>query len=161
MDILSNTPWWVYFFCFVLIVIGLKALWPRTVSLYRLLVLPSIFTIWNIVWLIDHIEKKGSLFALWIVGIAAGVFLGWRSVCHWKIGVDRKHKTILLPAAGSTLILILSAFVLRYFFVYSNEVHPERSEEFFIYESIISGIITGIFIGRSVEIYRKYRKGSS
>jgi len=115
--------------------------------------------LWNIAWLAERLEGQYSLFIYWVIGLAAGTLIGWQTVRNWKIKVDRHRKTISVPGTWSTLIFILLVFVVRYYFVYHYESHPENSSRFFLADSLVSGIFTGIFIGRSLELYQKYRKG--
>ncbi len=157
MKILSETPWWVFLLFLCLVIFGLKSLQPRTVSLKRLLVLPVIFTVWNIVWLADRVHEQYHLLIFWIGGMIIGSLLGWLSVRAWEVYVDRRLELITLPGTSSTLILILLIFAVRYFFNYSYAVHPHSAPHYYIADASISGLVTGIFIGRSLHLYRKYR----
>lgn len=157
--ILAETPWWVYILFVGLVIIGLKATRPRTISFTRLLLLPSIFTILSIIWLTERLAGNYFFLLFWILGLGAGSLLGWQSVRPWRIKPDRHRKTISLPGTRSTLILILFVFAFRYFFIYNYEVHPEIASHFFLADSILSGVVTGIFIGRSLELYQKYKQG--
>ncbi|MBX7067611.1 MAG: hypothetical protein K1X28_10315 [Parachlamydiales bacterium] len=159
MDSLTNIPAWIFFLFVILVIIGMRAATPRTMSIYRLLVLPLIFMIWNLAWLFERVHEQFSLFPLWFLGIVGGSVLGWQSVVSWKIKADRKNKTVTLPGTWSVLVLILLVFAVRSFFVYSYETHPKQVEEYYIYDSLLSGIFTGIFIGRAYDLYTKYKKG--
>lgn len=159
MEILADTPWWVYILFVGLVIIGMKSLKPRTISFARLILLPAVFTIWNIVWLTERLAGQYSFLLFWFISLSAGVFVGRETVRRWKIKADHRNKTISLPGTKSTLILILLVFAFRYFFVYNYETHPHASSHFFLADSIVSGVIIGIFIGRSLELYQKYRKG--
>lgn len=159
MELLNKIPLWAYLLFAFLVFLGLKATRPRAMSIYRLIILPAIFTIWNLVWLSERVHEQLSLLPLWFVGILVGFVLGWKSVSHWKIKADRKNKCLTLPGSWSIIFLILSVFVVRSYFVYTYETHPAKIEQYFIYDSLLSGIFTGIFIGRAFDLYRKYKKG--
>lgn len=161
MELIKDTPWWVFVLLAYLIFIGIKALKSQTVSFKKLLILPALFAIWNISWLFTHSEGKYSYFALWFIGIVLGGVIGWQFVRTWKVKADHKTKTITLPGSPTTLIFILLVFVIRYIFGYLEAVNPNPSAEFLEINAGVSGILTGIFIGRTVELYRKYSRARS
>ncbi len=157
MDILTNTPWWVFVLFIFLTITGLNATRPRVLPLKRLIILPTIFALWNIAWLAERIQGHFSLFIFWLVGLIVGSFIGWQTVLSWRVHADHVHRTVALPGTWSTLFFIVLVFFIRYFFVYNYEAHPEAADHLFSSDALLSGIITGIFIGRVLEIYRKYR----
>ncbi|HSX25691.1 MAG TPA: hypothetical protein VLE89_01620 [Chlamydiales bacterium] len=162
MDILTEalkeTPWWVYVLFIYLVIIGLTATRPRTFSLKKLFIFPLILTIWNILWLLERLQAHYGLFLFWPFGLIVGGYLGWIMVRSWKISIEKSKQSITLPPTWSTLILILLIFAIRYFFVYNYEVHPEIAPHLFLADALISGVITGIFIGRAFHLYNKYLK---
>lgn len=156
MDILYESPWWVYVLFVFLVILGFKASQPRTISLKKLILLPGIFTVWNIAWLTERLEGRYNLLVFWGLGIVVGSIFGWQTVRKWKIKSDHVRKHISLPGTWSTLTLILLVFAARYFFVYNYETQTNESWDFHFADSVVSGLITGIFIGRSLELYKKY-----
>lgn len=154
---LTNTPWWVYIFFIFLVFIGLRGTKPRTVPINQILLLPTIFAIWNILWLAERTQEHLYLIWFWIVGLFVGCFIGWQTVMAWHIYADHKRKVISLPGTWTTLIFILLVFCARYYFVYTYEYHPHAAPHLFTADALISGLFTGIFIGRTFELYRKYK----
>ncbi len=159
MDILSNAPWWAYLGFMISVAIGIASTRPRTISFHRLVILPALFTLLNIAWLAERLQGRYSLLSFWICTLAIGSYLGWQTVRNWETEADHQKKRLSLPGSWSTLYLILAVFATRYFFTYNYELHPEAYIHLFLADAIVSGLITGIFIGRSVELYRKYQKG--
>ena len=160
MNIASNLTWIVvYILLGIALIIGLRACKPRTISLKKLLLLPTLFTMLNIFWLTERLGGRYALFPFWVVGLVFGTMIGWESVRSWKTKADRNKKHLLLPASFSTLILVLIVFGARYFFVYHYEFHEDLPKHFLLADAIASGLITGIFIGRSLQLYKKYYKG--
>jgi hypothetical protein len=47
-NILQNTPWWVFALFALLVWLGLQALRPRTLPIWRLLITPAVFIGWGI-----------------------------------------------------------------------------------------------------------------
>src|SRR4051812_11297371 len=110
MDILIDTPWWVYILFLLLVIIGLKALKPRTIPFQRLIILPAVLTIWNVGWLAIRLQDHLSPFFYWAIGLIIGAIIGWLTVLRWKIGADPHRKLISLPGNWTTLVLILLVF---------------------------------------------------
>ncbi len=158
MDLIIEAPWWSYLLFFFLIGAGLIATQPRTLSLRRLYLLPTIFTLWNIAWLVERTQEHFGLFFYWIIGVFAGGFFGWLTVRKWTVTANREKKWIHLPGSWSTLCLILLVYCVRFYFVVNYRIHPELAPRLFVPDAFISGIITGMFVGRSIELYRKYLK---
>lgn len=152
----KETPWWVYALFVFLVLIGLKATKPRWITLRQLLILPVVFMILSVFWLTERLHGQYYDLIFWLIGLSIGTFFGWLLVRPWKIEVDKHKKALALPPTWSSLILILLFFAVRYFFSYHYEVHPEAASHLFLADSIASGTMTGIFIGRSVQLFQKY-----
>ncbi len=157
MDIFANTPWWVFALFIFLVLTGLNASKPRIIPVKRLIILPTVFALWNIAWLAERIHGHFSLFIFWLIGLIIGAFIGWQTVMSWRVHADHAHRTVSLPGTWSTLFFIVLVFFVRYFFVYNYEMHPESAANLFSSDALLSGSMTGIFVGRVLEVYRKYR----
>jgi hypothetical protein len=157
MEIFTDTPWWVYIFFVFLILVGLQSTKPRTIPIKRIVILPAIFMVWNILWLAERTEGQLSLAAFLILGFIVGSFIGWQTAQAWHIYADHKRKLISVPGTWTTLIFILLVFSVRYYFVYNYINHPQSAPHLFTPDALISGLFTGIFIGRAFELYRKYK----
>lgn len=156
-DIVKAVPWWIYLILLYLFIVGLWSLHPRTISINRLFFLPILLMIWNIYWLSERLKGHAIFLSLWPIGLTFGSFFGWLTVRNWKISIDRSRNTLSLPPTWSTLILILSVFAIRYFFAFKYQAHPNETSRIFLADAIISGILTGTFIGRSYHLLQKYR----
>lgn len=156
-EIIRHTPWWVFVLFCILIAIGMKATRPRNTSYRKLLLLPIVFTFWNLIWLNERIQNHYPLIVFWLIGLAVGSCFGWISVRRWTISAVGSE-FIKLPGTWSTLVLIMTVFVVRYFFIYNYEAHPEAASRLFFSDALISGTITGIFIGRAACLILKYKK---
>ncbi|HSX11077.1 MAG TPA: hypothetical protein VLF94_05130 [Chlamydiales bacterium] len=157
VEILKKSPWWVYFVFFGLLLIGLKSTKPRPISIQRIFLLPFIFMILNLIWLGERL--KGPIFPIiyWFVGLAVGIAIGWFWVRKWVIKIY-KHDTILLPPTWSVFVLTILFFFIRYFFAFNYEMHPRSAAHLFVADALISGAMTGIFIGRALHLFTKFHR---
>lgn len=161
LEILHGTPWWVYLLFVFLVLIGLRATRPRWVSLRQLMTLPLIFMALNVSWLSERLQGQYYHLIFWVAGLLFGMAFGWVLVRHWKIDIEKRRQALYLPATWSSFILILLFFSIRYFFNYNYEVYPQAGPHLFLADSIISGVMTGVVIGRSLQLYGKYLKHKS
>lgn len=156
-EIILKTPWWVYVLWISLMALGLGSLRRRKIHVMQLLGVPIILSVWNLVWLGERIHEHYGLLIYWLAGIGFGFPFGEKSVSHWKVLRDKHHKYALLPPTYSTMILILIVFAIRYFFYFNYETYPDMGPSLYPADTAISGFLTGIFAGRTYEIFKKYK----
>lgn len=154
-EMIQETPWWVYLLFLFLVFIGLRATRARTVSSRQLFLLPIILMILNLAWLSERLQDHYAHLIFWAIGLTVGAVFGWLMVRKWTIKVLH-YDAISLPPSWSALILILLFFIVRYFFVFNYEMHPEAESHLFLADALISGVMTGIFVGRAYQLFTKY-----
>ncbi len=154
IGILEETPWWVYVIFIYLVVMGVKALQPSTVSIHRLIIFPAIVTVWGFIGI------KWYLIPLlaWGLSVAVGIGLGWFFVRKWKIRYDRRRATLHLPGTWTTLVFALIFFGVKYFFGFYNATHTEIHFTLMVAESAAAGVITGMFLGRLAFFWKRYEE---
>lgn len=154
--LIGGTPWWVFVIFLYLMMIGIKAAHPRTLPVQQLFILPALFFAASVIWLYHRLHGHIAFFGFWVVGIGLGALLGHWLVRKWTVHADRAKQILSIPGSYTILFLVFAIFIVRYFFGYQYSVHPERASHLFLPDALISGIILGIFIGRSYSLYRKY-----
>lgn len=155
-------PLWAYLLLIIVVVLlGVTASRPKTMPVKRLIIFPSLVALWNLIWLGERVHEEFSLFPVWMMGLIVGVVIGWLTVRKMVIHVDHYRRTISLPGTWTPLLLILIVFFVHYFFNYSYETYPKDAPHLFSSDAFLSGALTGIFIGRSAELYQKYRRARS
>lgn len=149
---LVHTPWWVYLLLIFLIRVGIRASKTHVVSLKKLFIVPIIFTFMSIHTLFTSFTVGALTITTWAVAILIGMALGWIQVHRYSLQVDMKNLLIQVPGTWSTLIIILIIFIAKYYFSYELSVDPQLAQQtiFEICALAISGIFTGLFIGRLI-----------
>jgi hypothetical protein len=156
-QIISGAPWWVYVLFVILVIIGIKATKPSTVAIQRLIVLPIVFIAWSLYNLYQNVSLGfPSLIVWWVLSLGFGIYLGYNAVNSWKIHSDRRKKTVTIPGNYSTLILVISIFVLSFFWGYFYATL--ESVPFWIYlaDTISLTLIKGVFVGRGACFLKNY-----
>ncbi len=149
---LIHTPWWVYLLLAYVIKVGLDASRPRTVSLFKIFIIPIIFSLISLHTLITCVNVYFLTVTVWVSAIILGAILGLWEVSHFNIQVDRGTKHIHLPGTWSTLIVILIFFAAKYFVSYELAVDPRllQDSSFELIMLSVSGVCAGFFVGRLI-----------
>jgi predicted small secreted protein len=150
LPILKNTPWWVYVLLVYLIIMGLKATRARTIPMWKLFILPLIFTTMSVHTLMASFTINAFSLVTWIGAISIGVFFGWLQMQRIKLEINREKHEVTLGGSWITLVLVLLIFATKYYFGYQMGMDPtlEYQTHFEFIVLAVSGIITGFFIGR-------------
>ncbi len=154
---LKGTSSWVFIVFGYVLFVGIQALKTRTVPVLRLFILPAIFLLWGVYSVLNKFSSPITIL-IWLITLLLGSMLSWLYYRKLKIKVDRQQQTVTLPGSSVTLILILLIFSAKYFFGYLYATDPLAHENLLIQMASLatSGIITGIFVGRTGAYYQKY-----
>jgi len=152
---LKGTPWWVYALFVYLVWVGVRAMKPQMVSVNKMFIVPLIFVAWSIYGLIIRFQGWVDIF-FWAIAIIAGFFVGGYLVFK-KFRADRKKLLAYIPGSPVILILVLVIFAVRYFFGYYSATH-EVGQAMHVAQIIVSGSITGMFVGRMRAFLLKFSK---
>ena len=168
IEIVRNTPVWVWFLFVYLVHRGITSLRPREVSVGRLLIVPMLFFIWGIYGITTTVTLTGLTLTLVIAFFMIGV-LGLLLVNRAFINQAKYNPNtmmITLPGQPISLLLILFAFISHYVFSAFVAVEPQivNSAPFITVFCILSGISTGSFWGntlRNLNVVVKARKSTT
>jgi hypothetical protein len=89
LTILYNSPWWVYVLLALLIWFGLQALRPRTLPIWRLMIVPMVFIGWGIASAFTQSKVPAFLIADWLVGATIGGIIARIGTRRLDIRIDR------------------------------------------------------------------------
>jgi hypothetical protein len=152
-QIAIHTPVWVYLLLIYLIVVGVKASKTRVVKLQRIFTIPAILAVMSVHTLMTTITLVDYLIvSSWIIAMLIGILLGWWQVKRLDIQIDKKRLLIQIPGTWSTMYILLTIFVAKYYFGYEKATNPILMEqlEFNVSMLAVSGVCTGLFIGRLI-----------
>lgn len=96
-------------------------------------------------------------FLLWLIAGIFGVLIGYQIALRLKFEIDSKK---LIHASGTIIPLSLSMlfFVLKYTLGATYALYPIMRENMLLIsvDLVLSGLISGIFLGRFICVLRKY-----
>ena len=156
IEILRNTPVWVWVLLVFLIFRGIKALETRRTTLQRVFLLPVIFLVWSLWSIVETLTMPVSGFGGFAIGLMAGAGVSF------AIPVKPAHyvgETGLIERPGSIrpLCLILIFFISKYSLEVYRAIHPALADTmlFCIFYGVVCGVSTGLFWGNLRAIPRK------
>jgi len=149
LEIARHTPLWVYAIFCVLVAISIESLKKRVVPLYRVALIPTIFTFMSLHTLLTKVNTTATTVGTWLTAIAIGTLCGWLLVSRLKLRTDRTRYLIEIPGSWDTIILIAILFSTKYYFGYSLARDPQLLQDTMFELSMLatSGASTGLFIG--------------
>lgn len=160
-EILNNTPWWVYLLLALLVRRGLIASRPNVAQLWRLAIVPVLFTVWDVAELLRH--PAAGVLVGWIVALAVGAVLGHGLVRRLAVRADHARLLVALPGDSTYLVQVLLIFAVKYALGYLAASHPawQHDAGFLLTAAVVGGFCTGIFVGRFATLLLKYRAAPS
>lgn len=154
----SHIPTWVLAVLLYGIVMGVRAMFVRRVSLVAVSVLPLIFLGLSLTSLVGAVQAVPVGALAWALGMAAGIFSGL-TVFSAKI-IDSNAGAGRLTIAGSPVSLILFVLVFATKFYYNMHIavdpHAVSDTMFVSTVLVLSGAGTGIMIGRVSKLFAGY-----
>ncbi|WP_369348319.1 DUF6622 family protein [Stenotrophomonas sp. JAG2] len=157
--LISNTPVWVWALLVFLVSRGIAAMKPGETSLTKLAIVPALFTAWG-AWSLGHrFGGSWEAWAEWLVGIGAGMALGWMLLRRATLTLNASTGKVWRSADYSLLPLLLVTFAVKYGFEVALSASPSLSADgsFRAAYLLLSGGFTGIFIGKYVRYLRAAR----
>lgn len=155
-QILAHTPIWVFPLFGYLVWLGVKAMRPRTVTIWRSLIVPAIFIVWGLSRLFSRQQDVMWLFVSWLA--AAAILLVIGLLTARPIELDHTTGEIMRPGSAIPLIRNITVFALQYTVAVIAAVDPHDATTAAIVARAVSGGTTGYFLGRTIALLRQYWK---
>ena len=152
IQILKNTPIWVWAILAALIYLGSKQLKARVVKRYTVLIAPVVFLFVGLV-----AAGRGPVgLATWAVSLtslAVVTFFVWQPTggARYEPSGDRLH----VPGSVVPMLLMLAIFLLNYVVNVVLAINPSYRGELVwqVVPALILGALSGVFIGRAATLF--------
>jgi len=157
--ILSNTPIWVFAILGLLVLLGVQALKPRTLSLGRVVIVPVGFIIWGLSNLFSGPLPAAELLETRGVALLIALGLAWVIPPRRGVTIDRANNTLQVPGSPIPLIRNIVLFLTKYVLAVTVAMTGDPTPKFI--DAAISGLISGYFLGWLIRIIVKFRAETS
>ena len=156
VGILVNTPLWVFALLAYLIWQGWQARQPRTRTIWRMLIVPSVFLLMGLSRLVTAGDNGLAPLLAWFAAALSfaslALYYGPR-----LLAVDRKTGRVTRPGSAAPLLRNVTVFSLQYGVAVSTAMKLEPHLAVAIIGHAVSGASAGYFSGRTVALLRRYR----
>jgi hypothetical protein len=133
---------------------GIKAMQPRTTSIWRALIVPMVFIVWGVSRIgLGHQDSVGPLIG-WIVAALALLPVGILTPRPFE--VDHVSGQIIRPGSVFPLVRNVIVFSLQYTVAVIAAVDPDGRTAAAITGRAISGATAGYFLGSTIGLLREY-----
>ena len=154
IGVLTHTPPWVFALLAYLVWQGIKAMQPRTVPIWRALIVPMVFIILGVSRIgFGHQDSVAPLIG-WIVAALALLPVGLLTPGPFE--VDHVSGQIIRPGSVFPLVRNVIVFSLQYAVAVTAAIDPDGRTAAAITGRAISGATAGYFIGSTVALLREY-----
>lgn len=164
LNILAETPLWVWILFSFLVLIGVNALSDREMNLRGLFIMPLFFLLWGGITVIEELAFLFWGLAAMSVGLLLGYGAGW-SLSRGGRQLKSKEGShlIIWPGTPWVIIFVIITFITKYTLNVFLNIEPELkfSLWFNIYFGVLSGLISGVLWGRTLNLYFTYRQANS
>jgi hypothetical protein len=158
LNILQHTPWWVFALFGLLVWLGIQALRPRTLPIWRLLITPAVFIGWGLTSLALRSTSSPVLIADWLLAAAVCAAIAWTTSRLHDVGIDRAQQLVSLPGSAWPLFRNLLNFFVLYGLGVASAIAPTSKADLAVWYIAVSGASAGYFVGWSARFASRYRQ---
>jgi hypothetical protein len=154
LGIITHTPLWAWVLLAYLVWLGFKGMQPRKTTIWRALIVPTIFILWGLSRIGFGQQANPLPLIAWIA--AALVLLPVGILTPRPFEVDHATGQIIRPGSVFPLIRNLIVFALQYTVAVISAIHVDDRAVAAIVARAISGATAGYFLGSSIALLRAY-----
>ena len=154
-QILIHTPIWVFPLFAYLVWQGIRAMRPRTTTIWRSLIVPAIFIIWGLSRLLSGYQHGAGPLVSWTMAALALAPVGLLTEKPFEL--DHMTGQINRPGSPIPLIRNVTIFALQYTVAVIAAVDHDGLAVATLIGRAVSGAMTGYFLGRTIALLRQYR----
>lgn len=144
--VLIHTPPWVYAILAYLIVMGVRGMRPRTLSLVRVFITPAIFIAWGLFGLAGGRGAPTLAFPAWLCGAALGAIPGVLTSPR-QVALDRVKGLVHFEGSIFPLLRNLVIFLARYGLAVAAATGGANAPTLVLIAAGVSGLSAGFFLG--------------
>jgi len=156
VQILINTPLWVWGLLAALLVLGVGQSRSRTVGLRRVILLPLGMAALSLYSTISTFGASPAVLGSWLATALVLVLAVTQFPVPAGARYDCTSRQFQLPGSWIPMVLIMGIFLTKYAVGVSLVMHPElkSSANFSLAIGTLYGVFSGVFAGRAIRLIR-------
>ena len=129
----------------------------------KMLAMPIIFTCLSLETVYNNFTIDAFVVLTYLGALVVGLLVGMAYAKMIGLEADSQKWLLKFEGGWSTMILVMSIFVVKGFFGYEIDADPQllNNTTFEFWMLSVSSFVTGMFIGRAVYYYMRIKKGPS
>ena len=155
-EIIKHTPIWVFILFIGLLYLGYTQTKDRKVKLKKLFILPIAMILLSIFGIISAFGLNKITLTLWVFSAIFSLIIGLKLFSSRNIKYDKFEKKFHISGSWIPMLLILMIFFIKYIVgvVVARELAIINDIEFIITISSLYGLLSGLFLSRSIVIFQ-------
>ncbi len=156
MQILTNTPNWVFAVFGVLLWQGVNQMRARTVGLTRSTTVPLAMTALSFYGVVSVFGDTPQSLLTWVVGAAVAFAIHYQLASAAQIQYDASHRRFHVPGSVVPLVLFMGIFLTKYAVGVSTAMQPAlaHNSSFALAIGLLYGAFSGVFLARATQLWR-------
>ena len=156
MQILANTPMWVWALLAALLVLGFSQTRQRETGLPRVVILPVAMTALSVSGIVSAFGATPAVLGAWLAAALIVATLVLQRAVPAGTAYDAATRQFTLPGSWMPMLLILGIFLTKYAVGAATAMQPLLKLEplFALGVTTLYGIFSGLFAGRTLRLIR-------
>ena len=152
VKIILGTPWYAWLALAYVLYVGIRAMRERVVPINKLLIMPLVLIA------LKYKVFFSIYYHVYLLSLFIGMAIGFVMAKKMAIQVVKNKRSIKLPGGYFTLVVLIIFFSIKYLFGYLQATVPNLPVEYAISESIITGVVSGAFLGRALRFIKMFKE---
>lgn len=157
VQIISNTPIWVFVLFVVLLGFGLMQTRTRTVRKIPALLLPAGMIALSLVGINSSFGLRPMPLASWAIALAISVAVGYALFRDRRVKYDPTSKEFSVPGSWVPLAVIMAIFFAKYVYAVLHGFNAAviSTPLFIVVLSAVYGLLSGYFAAKAVNLLKQ------
>jgi uncharacterized membrane protein len=159
VQILYNTPSWVFVLFFALLVISLMQTRTRTVRKIPAFLLPAGMIALSLAGINSSFGLRPLALASWSIALGVAAFAGYALFRDRRVEYDARENKFLVPGSWASLAVIMAIFFAKYAYAVMHAFSADviSAPLFVAVLSGVYGLLSGYFAARALNLIKKAR----
>ncbi len=155
-QIITHTPVWVWGLLAALLVLGYLQTKPRTISLARSAILPTVMMLLSILGTVTTFAFQSNIAVAWMISALVGLVLVLKVFSVTADQFDKTKEVFHVVGSWVPMALIMGIFITKYGVGVAIGMHQDlvQNTMFATLVSAMYGFFSGVFVGRAFRLRR-------